>query len=87
MGKSREKKGYQGPKLAGDNSEYRKKRARRNTPDVEKTPNAIFAVSDQDFQEACRKAGVQNTDRQASKWRNGYGAAARAVGRSNRKSP
>lgn len=85
--KEKKEKGYQGPKLAGDNSEYRKKalkRAEKNAQGEGKTTNAVFASSDGDFIAACEKAGVPATPRQASKFRTGYGKAAFAVGRSNR---
>lgn len=87
MGKTKEKKGYQGPKLDGDSSEYRKKQLKRAERNAQGSPtsNAIFASSDGDFIAACEKAGVPPTPRQASKFRNGYGRAAHAVGRSTRR--
>jgi len=87
MAKAKEKKGYQGPKLDGDNSEYRKKRAAKNAQSVERQSNDGFALENQEFKDACSKAGVPATPRQASKFRNGYGKAAWAAGKSNRKHP
>lgn len=84
---AKEKKGYTGPKMPGDNSEYRKKRAARNSQDDSRQSNDGFAASDTAFREACEKAGVNATARQASKFRNGYGAAVRAAGSSNRRDP
>ena len=40
--------------------------------------NASFATTDQAFRAACKKAGVEPTTRQASKWRNKSGAAWKA---------
>jgi hypothetical protein len=37
--------------------------------------NATFANTDQAFRAACKKAGIPVTTRQASKWRNKFGAA------------
>lgn len=37
--------------------------------------NAIFARNDLKFYSACRKAGINPTSRQASKYRRGKGAA------------
>ncbi len=37
--------------------------------------NAEFAVSDKAFQEACKRAGIRPTRRQASKWKLGFGKA------------
>lgn len=76
----REKKGYSGPKLVGDNAEYRKKRAKKNAPE-NVISNEVFATTDTEFQDACTKAGIPATARQAGKWRNGYGKALQAVGR------
>lgn len=84
MAKKNEKKGYQGPKLVGDNSEYRKKvllRAEKNAQKAGGMTNAAFSASDAEFMGACEKAGVAATPRQASKFRNGYGKAAQAAGR------
>lgn len=86
MAKRKEKKGYQGPKLAGDNSEYRKKtllRAQKNAQKSGVVSNAAFSVSDAEFIAACEKAETPATQRQASKYRNGYGKAAQAVGRAH----
>jgi hypothetical protein len=88
MAKQKEKKGYQGPKLVGDSSDYRKKakvRAEKNSPGF--SSNAAFSASDQEFLSACEKAGIAPSQRQASKFRNGYGKAAHAVNRSTRKPP
>jgi hypothetical protein len=87
MSRQREKNGYQGSKLVGDNSDYRKKvlaRAERNAQRAGAPTNAMFSVSDGEFIAACERAGVPNTQRQASKYRNGYGRAALAVGRNVR---
>ncbi len=40
-----------------------------------------------EYIEACKQAGVQPTRRQWSKYRSGYGALARALGVSNRRTP
>ena len=53
---AKEKKGYTGPKQAGDNAEYRKRRAARNSQDENRTSNEMFAASDGAFKEACDKA-------------------------------
>ena len=37
------------------------------------------------FIQACEQADIPRTARQESKWRNGYGAAAAAAGRSTRR--
>lgn len=89
MAKQKERKGYQGPKLDGDSSEYRKKQLRRAEKNAQggNTSNAVFASSDGEFIAACEKAGIPATPRQASKFRNGYGKAALAAGRSNRLAP
>jgi hypothetical protein len=38
-------------------------------------PNKVFAAKDSAFRDACEKAGVQPTARQASKYRRGIGSA------------
>lgn len=38
-------------------------------------PNKVFAAKDTGFRQACERAGVQPTARQASKYRNGKGSA------------
>lgn len=43
--------------------------------------------TDEAFLKACLDAGVETTARQESKYRNGYGAAARAAGKNHRKDP
>ena len=43
-------------------------------------PNKVFALKDQGFKDACERAGVQPTSRQASKYRNGKGSAFKAKG-------
>jgi hypothetical protein len=86
MAKQKEKSKYQGPKLSGDNAEYRKKaqaRAEKNAQGV--TTNAVFATQDPEFQKYCQEAGVQPTTRQASKFRNNYGKAAYAANKNTRK--
>jgi hypothetical protein len=54
-----------------------------------KTTQPVMAskTAPQDFLDACKAAGVPATQRQLSKFRNGYGLAARAVGRNHRKDP
>lgn len=86
MAKKKEKKGYQGPKLDGDNSEYRKKQMKRAEKNAQgdATTNAVFASSDGEFADLCAKAGIKPTQRQASKFRNNYGKAAAVAGRSTR---
>lgn len=37
--------------------------------------NREYAASDREFQEACKKAGISPTQRQASRWRNRQGKA------------
>ncbi len=46
-----------------------------NRPEVD---NATFAATNGAFKAACEAAGVKNTKRQASKFRNKYGAAFRS---------
>lgn len=41
--------------------------------------NQHFANTNEEFQQACERANVKVTARQASKFRNGYGAAFRAA--------
>ena len=41
--------------------------------------NEQFAKTDEHFQTACEKAGVEPTSRQASKWRNGKGIAREVI--------
>lgn len=89
MAKKNEKSKYQGPKLVGDTREYRDaalKRAQKNSAGAEVT-NAIFAIQDEPFKKACEEAGVQATPRQASKFRNKYGKAARTAGVNVRRDP
>ena len=91
MAKTKEKTGYQGYKVFGDTVEGRKAakarldRAEKNA--MERSTNEIFALQDQAFKDACEKAGTPATARQASKFRNGHGAAARVVGKNTRKDP
>lgn len=47
-----------------------------NRPEVD---NATFAATNGTFKAACEAAGVKNTKRQASKFRNKYGAAFKAA--------
>lgn len=46
----------------------------KENPKVENS-NENFAKTDKSFQQACAKAGVEPTARQASKWRNKRGKA------------
>lgn len=88
---AKEKKGYQGYKVFGDTMESRKQhaarmeRAQKNA--MERQTNELFALQDTLFKEACEKGKVTASARQASKYRNGYGQAARAVGKNVRKDP
>ena len=55
-----------------------KKKFHSGSPDKAHTgavPNKVFAAKDPAFRDACEKAGVQPTARQASKFRMGKGAA------------
>jgi len=45
--------------------------------------NAMFAKDDKIFQEACKLAVIEPTERQASKWRNGKGLARKFKGQVN----
>ena len=91
MAREKQKKGYEGPKLAGDSKsnrdEVRRRLERAQKNQLSVKSNEMFALEDQAFKDACEKAGTPNTARQASKFRNGYGAAARAAGTSYRKDP
>ena len=94
MAREKEKKGYKGFKLDKDTAEARRdrekrelERAKKNSEGSVKQSNAAFALQDGEFQEACKKADVQPTQRQASKFRNGYGKAARELGRNRRVNP
>lgn len=40
-----------------------------------RSTNAYFATHDTEFMEACKRAGVENTPRQASKWMRKRGMA------------
>ena len=88
---AKEKSGYGGYKAFGDSVDGRKAararldRAEKNA--MERGTNEIFALQDQPFKTACEAAGVPATARQASKYRNDYGAAARAAGKNRRKNP
>ena len=84
---AREKKGYEGYKHAGDTRGEREARAKRNAPKADQMTNEMFASGDTAFRDLCQKSGVNPTARQASKFRNGYGLAARQAGKSNRKDP
>jgi hypothetical protein len=91
MAREKEKKGYQGPKLASDSKSNRDE-ARRRLERAQKNAdgrqtNEMFALENAEFKTACTNAGANPTARQASKFRNGYGLAARAAGTSNRKDP
>lgn len=91
MADKREKKGYQGQRLKGDTvlqraaDEIRKKRAAKNAQGAPMT-NDAYAL-DTEFQTICADADVKPTRRQASKFRNGYGKAARSVGKNTRRDP
>jgi hypothetical protein len=87
MARETKKKGYEGVKAAGDTKEYRearRKRAEKNAQG-EHTTNEMFASTDTAFRAHCDNAGVKPTARQASKFRNKYGMAARQAGISTRK--
>lgn len=89
MAKEKSKPKYEGPKLKGDTAgerEARKKRAEKNAQG-DHTTNEMFATQDTAFREFCEKAGIKPTTRQASKFRNKYGLAARIAGSSTRKDP
>ena len=93
MAKKDMKAKYQGPKFAHDTSDFRdqvvKRRERAEKNSLTIKSNEMFALEDGTFKDACEKAGVQPTARQASKYRQPgpYGAAARASGRNVRKDP
>lgn len=82
---------YQGPKFAHDTQSFRddvvKRRERAETNQLSVKSNEMFALENSEFKQHCEQAGVQPTARQASKFRNGYGAAARSAGVSTRKDP
>ena len=82
---------YQGPKFAHDTAQFRedisKRRERAEKNELSVKSNEMFALENAEFKQHCESAGVQPTARQASKFRNGYGAAARSAGVSNRKDP
>lgn len=85
MARKDTKNKYQGYKAFGDTQEAREARAKKNAAGNQ--TNEVTAVSDGEFKAACEKASVNPTSRQASKFRNGYGLAARAVGKNTRKDP
>lgn len=87
MAKKDTKSKYQGPKLGGDTAAYREERRKRAEKNAQgdHTTNDMFATTDTAFRDLCEKASVKPTKRQASKFRNKYGAAAREAGVSNRK--
>ena len=93
MAKPEKKPKYTGPRTAWDtatirtNWDKRREAAAKNSQG--QRSNAIVALEDQEFKDACEKAGVKPTARQASKWNQPapYGAAARAAGRNVRKVP
>ena len=91
MAREKQKKGYEGYKLTSDSKtnrdEARRRLERAEKNAAERKTNEIFAIENQEFKDFCSKAGVNNTARQASKFRNGYGSAARAAGTSYRKDP
>ena len=82
---------YQGPKFAHDTAQFRdavkqrRERAEKNANSMK--TNEMFALEDAEFKKHCEAAGTNATARQASKFRNGYGLAARAAGTSNRRDP
>jgi len=87
--KKNKKKGYEGEKQKGDTSAYRdeqRKRAEKNAT-AGTISNEMFAQQDGGFRDLCEKAGTKPTGRQASKFRNHYGLAARQAGSSTRKDP
>ena len=66
------------PHLQGQAECLRKLRAQiaqmtRMKGEVDEQPR--YAASDREFQEACKKAGISATQRQASRWRNRQGKA------------
>ncbi len=65
--------------------ELKKRRDRAEKNAQGQQSNAVFSVTDAEFIEACKRMGTNPTTRQASKFRNGYGQAAFAVGRNRRK--
>lgn len=93
MAKEAKKPKYTGPRTAWDTAGIRtvwdKKREVAGRNSQGRRSNAIVALEDQEFKDACEKAGVKPTARQASKWNQPapYGAAARAAGRNVRKDP
>lgn len=91
MAKKEMKAKYQGPKFAHDTQQFRdhvrQRRERAEKNQLEAKSNEMFALENTEFKSFCEKAGVNATARQASKFRNGYGAAARAAGVSNRRDP
>jgi hypothetical protein len=50
---------------------------------VERDTNKTFSITDEVFKKACEAAGVQNTVRQASKFRMGKGSAYKHKGGKN----
>lgn len=93
MAKEKQKPRYQGFKLGADSADNRRQaqlrleKALRNSAGKEEMSNEAFAASDGEFRRHCEIAGVQPTRRQASKYRNRYGAAARAGNRNDRRAP
>jgi len=87
--KKNKKKGYEGEKAKGDTAAYREERRKRaeKNAQADTITNDVFATQDGAFRDLCDKAGVKPTKRQASKFRNGYGMAARQAGSSTRKDP
>jgi len=82
---------YQGPKFAHDTQQFRdhvkqrRERAEKNANSMKS--NEMFALEDAEFKKHCEVAGINATARQASKFRNGYGLAARVAGTSTRRDP
>jgi len=87
--KKDKKKTYEGKKLTGDTSQYREERRKRAEKNAqgEQISNEMFAQQDGAFRDLCEKVGVKPTKRQASKFRNRYGLAARQAGNSDRRAP
>lgn len=91
MAKKDLKAKYQGPKFAHDTQQFRdhikqrRDRAEKNAQEAK--TNEMFALENAEFKALCEKAGTPATARQASKFRNSYGAAARVAGINHRNDP
>lgn len=93
MAKPEKKPKYTGPRslldTAGEREVVAKRLANAYKNSNARRSNAIVALEDQEFKDACEKAGVKPTARQASKFRQPapYGLAARAAGKNTRRNP